>query len=91
MTRKKEVIPDTYEGNLITGYLRELLTRDPDEVQREWGGKLTGAQRVATALFSKMEMGDVSVLREGLDRIEGKTTAKKEEEKKATLRITYGE
>jgi hypothetical protein len=57
----------------VTSLLAELLNGDPEKVKAKWvKGKPTGAMIVALAMFAKMGRGDLTAIKEGLDRVEGK-------------------
>ena len=47
---------------------------DPKKISEEWKQNPTGAMPVAMALFAKMGKGDLTAIKEGLDRVEGKVT-----------------
>jgi hypothetical protein len=61
------------KSECVTSLLRELLENDPVEVIKMWNeGEVTGAMQTAKALFAKMSKGDMTAIREALDRVEGK-------------------
>jgi hypothetical protein len=59
----------------VSMLLRELIEGNPEKVLKKWQKMPcypTGAMVIAKALFSKMSKGDLTAIKEGLDRIEGK-------------------
>ncbi len=59
----------------VTSLLADLLTGDPAKVKAKWEkNHTTGAMLVAWAMFVKMGKGDLTAIKEGLDRVEGKVT-----------------
>ena len=59
--------------NCVSSLLAELLQGDPEKVKQKWlKGQPTGAMVVAMAMFGKMGRGDLTAIKEGLDRVEGK-------------------
>lgn len=59
----------------VSMLLRELVENNPEKVIQKWQKMPcypTGAMLIAKALFTKMGKGDITAIREGLDRVEGK-------------------
>ena len=59
----------------VSMLLRELIENNPEKVLKKWQKMPcypTGAMLIAKALFTKMGKGDITAIREGLDRVEGK-------------------
>lgn len=76
----------------VTPLLRELLIGDHTEIKQRWGEKPTGAMIVALALYEKMKRGDLTAIKEGLDRVEGRVPtpmAISGDEGGTPIRITY--
>jgi len=57
-----------------TSLLSDLLAGCPETVAAAWPVPHTGAMGVALALFAKMRRGDLTAIKEGLDRVEGRVT-----------------
>jgi hypothetical protein len=61
----------------VTSLLAELLNGEPEKVKAKWlkqtKGHPTGGMVVAMALFAKMGRGDLTAIKEGLDRVQGKS------------------
>lgn len=60
------------KAHCTSSLLAELLKGDPQQISIEWKQKPTGAMIVAMALFAKMGRGDLTAIKEGLDRVEGR-------------------
>ena len=56
----------------VSSLLAELLKGDPQKTSASWKRAPTGAMIVAMALFAKMGRGDMTAIKEGLDRVEGR-------------------
>jgi len=59
----------------VSMLLRELVENNPEKILKKWQKMPcypTGAMLIAKALFTKMGKGDITAIREGLDRVEGK-------------------
>ena len=60
------------KSQCVSSLLRELLLGNPVEITAKWKVSPTGAMMVAMAMFAKMGRGDMTAVKEGLDRVEGK-------------------
>ena len=59
----------------ISSQLRDLIEGQPIKLFEQWKKKereLTGAQIIAMAMFAKMKKGDHQLVKEGLNRMEGR-------------------
>ena len=56
----------------VSSLLAEILKGNPQKATAKWKQDPTGAMIVAIALFGKMSKGDLTAIKEGLDRVEGR-------------------
>ncbi len=68
----------TPKERCVSRLLAELIAGDAAKVKAKWEketkGHPTGGMIIAMAMFAKMGRGDLTAIKEGLDRVEGKVT-----------------
>ncbi len=62
----------------VSSLLAELIKGEAEKVKAKWlketKGHPTGGMIIAMAFFAKMGRGDLTAIKEGLDRVEGRVT-----------------
>lgn len=62
----------------VSDLLFELIDGDAEKVEQKWLKQTknhpTGGMTIALAIFDKMGRGDLTAIKEGLDRVEGRVT-----------------